>query len=315
MRRTRWPWALLFIGVVVVIAVLATSWNWVLVANSRSMLDVARDKWANSNQRGDSPWLGIVLGSLGFGILIFVFSIFFAKVLREMRLNQMQKDFLANITHELKTPLASLELSSNLLKTPQNLDESEKKELWETHDIELLRLRDEIEQLLISSRWEQFQEKPQLQSVSIEEWLQKSMKRWNRKLPKGSRIKRLGQSLDKPIEADPALLNLIANNIIDNAIKFSGSLAPQIEIESINHGDDHWSLHFRDHGIGFESDDSELIFKRFKRLKHLQRKSIPGTGLGLHLASSAAKAMDIKLIAFSDGPTQGACFTLKGRFL
>jgi two-component system phosphate regulon sensor histidine kinase PhoR len=310
MRRNRWPWAVLFVVVVLVIAMLATSWNLVLVENYRTMIDVAREKWANKEEA--SPWLGIVLGSLGFGILIFVFSIFFAKLLREMKLNQAQKDFLANITHELKTPLASLELSSNLLRNPQNLSPQEMTELWENHDMELRRLRDEIERLLTSSKWEQFQEKPHLQSLPLYSWLEDTLKKWSRKLPKDAKLQILGSAVNLQVEADPALLDLITSNIFDNALKFCGNKPPSIEV-SLEVIEDIWRLHIRDQGIGFETDKSELLFKRFKRLKHLTRTAIPGSGLGLHLASTAAKAMDMKLMAFSEGPNRGACFTLQGK--
>lgn len=308
MRRTRLPWALLFVIVVVIIAVLATSWNWVLVESSRNIFDAARNKWADQSP----PWLGIVLGSLGFGLLIFVFSIFFAKLLREMRLNQLQKDFLAKITHELKTPLASLELSSSLLKNPDRLSDQEKIELWNNHDAELQRLRDEIEQLLTSSRWEQYQDKPLLQRIHLEEWLEEILNKWQRKIPQHTIMKRSGVKLEFNVDADPQLLDLILNNLIGNSLKFNGINPPEIFIDTEITLDKMWIIHVRDKGIGFRSEDSQNVFKRFLRLKHAHKVAIPGSGLGLHLASQAAKSMKMQLTAFSEGHHKGACFSLKG---
>jgi signal transduction histidine kinase len=317
-HRKRWPWVLLFVSVLILIAALATTWNWVLVQNYNKMIELAKDHWVLRTQGIDTPpWVSLTVGTLGFSALIVLFALFFAKILREMRLNQLQKDFLANMTHELKTPLASLELSASLLKKESALSPEDRSELWQTHDIELQRLRDEIEQLLTTSRWEQFQEPPHMSPVDLETWLSESLVRWKRTLPTGAQITRQGDDLSGLVLIDPALIKLISGNLLDNARKFAGPRPPVITLHTrrFDSGDNNsWSISFSDQGLGFEPVDASKVFKRFLRLKHRSQHAIPGSGLGLHLALSASRAMGLELEAHSDGPGQGATFTLRGHF-
>ncbi len=317
-HRKRWPWVLLFISVVILIAGLATTWNWVLVQNYKQMIELAKDRWVLRTQGFDTPpWLSLIFGTLGFSALIVLFALFFAKVLREMRLNQLQKDFLANMTHELKTPLASLELSASLLKKGVELSREDWTELWQTHDIELQRLRDEIERLLTASRWEQFQERPHLTPVNLEEWLSQSLTRWRRMLPPEATLERSGDLLDGIVSMDHDLMKLITGNIVDNARKFSGPRPLTLHIRtqrSQSASEERWSIIFEDQGLGFDPNEASKIFKRFQRLKHNSSQAIPGTGLGLHLALSASRAMNFELSGASDGPNRGARFGISGRF-
>ncbi|MEO5667292.1 MAG: HAMP domain-containing sensor histidine kinase [Bdellovibrionota bacterium] len=310
-HRKRWPWILLFVSVMVIIAVLMTSWNWVLVQHYNRMILLAKDQWTSRSQ--EAPWLSAILGTLGFSTLIVLFALFFAKILREMKLNQLQRDFLANMTHELKTPLASLELSASLLKKGTALPDDDRSTLWQTHDTELRRLREEIERLLTASRWEQFHDKPDFADVDLEAWLHKSMEKWKRMLPMDAKLVRIGDPLVGVATLDVSLLALITGNLIDNARKFSGSRPLTMSIRT-RVLDDAWDLSFKDDGLGFAPDEATKIFNRFQRLKHRSDHAIPGTGLGLHLAKSASQAMNLELRAASAGPDKGARFVLSGRF-
>jgi signal transduction histidine kinase len=317
-QRKRWPWILLFVSVMVIIAVMATSWNWVLVQNYNKMILVAKDRWTQRGELETPPWLSTIFGTLGFSALIVLFALFFAKILREMKINQLQKDFLANITHELKTPLASLELSSSLLKKGGDISPEDRDVLWQAHDAELKRLRDEIDRLLAASRWEQFHDKPDLHPVSIEAWLSEALVQWQRMLPAGATLVREGDPLEGLALVDVKLLALITSNLIDNARKFSGAKPAHITVRTrrlSGAGQAWWSLRFEDQGLGFGPNDATKLFKRFERLEHRNDHAIAGSGLGLHLALEAARAMNLELEASSDGPTKGARFTLKGRLL
>lgn len=315
-QRKRWPWILLFVSVILIIAALATSWNWVLVQNYNKMLLVAKDRWALRTQGFDTPpWLGAILGTLGFSALIVLFALFFAKILREMKLNQLQKDFLANMSHELKTPIASLELAASLLKKGSSLSEDDRSILWQTHDIELRRLRDEIERLLAASRWEQFHDKPDLSPVELETWLLEAMKRWERMLPPSATLRREGEKFEGQALLDVDLLKLVTANLVDNARKFSGSRPIEIILRTRQlerGGRTYWSLSFEDNGLGFPPNENQKVFKRFQRLDHRADHAIPGSGLGLHLALNACHAMNLDLNAESDGPDKGARFTIQG---
>ena len=318
-HKKRWLWSLLFITVLLLIVGLGVWWNWVLVHNYNAMIELAKDRLLQIPHGSKRlPWLSLILGSLGFATLVILFVLFFVKMLREMKLNQMQKDFLANMTHELKTPLASLELSSSLLKKSGSLSPQDRDDLWQAHQSELSRLRDEIERLLTASRWEQFHEAPSLVRFDLETWLQASMVQWRRMLPSNATLKRLGDTFEGQVSLDPNLLKLITSNLIDNARKFCGTNPPHITLRTTQYSRDKsqgWIIVFEDQGLGFTENDTKKIFKRFARLAHANDHSIPGTGLGLHLAMSACEAMHLRLDAASEGHNKGARFFLKGHFV
>lgn len=298
-RKRRWFWITLFVLGVVLLAGLATGWNIVLVLKFQQV-----------------PWMGLILGTLGFVVVLGGLILFFVRLLQEMRLNQLQSEFIAAISHELKTPIATLELSASLLKQG-GLEPDEVQKLWSSHDAELKRLKSQVESLLEAARWQAKQATPELVPLQLESWLNGAVPRWRQILGPWGKLERQGDPLDCTARLDPAMLDLVMDNLFDNARKFARG-APHVVIRS--HmlepvqpwKKPRWSIEIQDSGWGFDSSDSERIFKRFFRAKKETPYSIPGTGLGLYLASSASRAMGIELSGESLGKGRGAIFTLTG---
>src|SRR5581483_3965232 len=143
--KRRWLWVILFVWVMLLLAILATGWNVVLVQDYRRLMEVARSvsrAGVSAPVSTTPPWASVVLGTLGFLAALGIMAGFFVRLLNEMRLNQLQAEFLAAVSHELKTPLASLELTSTLLRE-KSADPAEEGRLWESHDAELKRLKEE----------------------------------------------------------------------------------------------------------------------------------------------------------------------------
>jgi signal transduction histidine kinase len=113
-------------------------------------------------------------------------------------------------------------------------------------------------------------------------------------------------------------MNLIADNLLDNARKFARG-EPRVRIESRVIAarrpwqKPRWQLEIRDEGWGFRSEDAARIFQRFVRSRTSAPYAIPGTGLGLYLAASACRAQGLRLEGRSEGPGRGAVFTLTGK--
>jgi signal transduction histidine kinase len=304
-RKNRWKWIALFAIVAVLLFVLATGWNVVLVQDYRLMMKLAHER----TQR--VPWVGLVVGTLGFIIAMAGLFMMFFRLLHEMRLNQQQSEFLATVSHELKTPLATIELSAELLRTG-NLSADEARELWNSHEAELRRLKEGVGELLEAARWDSTGV-PILESrVHLESWLKDSLERWRKMLGPHAQLEREGVPLDCDVMADRGLLNLITDNLLDNARKFSRNSSPKITIRSKmdNKG---WKLEVKDYGWGFDPNESDNIFKRFVRAESGAPYAVPGTGLGLYLASSASRAMKMQLHGESAGKGKGATFVIEGR--
>ena len=147
------------------------------------------------------------------------------------------------------------------------------------------------------------------------------MNRWTELLGPSALLIREGESLSFPVSLEVRTLNLIVDNLLDNARKFARE-RPEVVIRTRlihpnspkKHGKKPtgWQIEIEDHGWGFDPAHSKKIFGRFIRARSLAPYAIPGTGLGLYLAQTASKALRLKLTAESQGNGQGAKFTLEG---
>ena len=299
--KHRWVWVVIFIAAVLLLGTLATGWNVVLIERMREveLRPVPQPK----------SWLGIILGTLGFVGLLGGMILFFVRLLQEMKLNQLQSEFIAAVSHELKTPIATLELSSSLIREAE-LTEEEKKKLWASHDAELSRLKDQVEALLEAAQWQSNVMEARTHVIVLEEWVEESLERWRHILGPGATLERAGDPLPCRISVDVRMLNRIVDNLIDNARKFARG-TPEVTIRTEMDGE-FWRLKVLDRGWGFDPADADRIMKRFVRGKSDAPYSIPGTGLGLYLATVACKAMGIHLRAESAGHGRGAQFSLEG---
>ncbi len=308
MKKRSWLWVFLFISVIVLLGTLATGWNLVLVRDHLNLLELA-EKLPKPPVPRRGPWLSLILGSVGFLMVILGLVLFFVKVLREMKLNQAQSEFIASMSHELKTPIATIELCSSLLRLGATPAESQT--LWTSYDSELRRLKEQVDTLLEAARWQAHDDRLQPEKIQLENWLNSALGRWKTILGPDAQIRRRGDRLDGTTVIDPRALDLISDNLVDNAKKFSRGTT-RLTVES-QLDRKKWRLRFTDEGWGFHPQDSEKIFKRFKRGKSVAPYSVPGTGLGLFLAASASKASGLKLTGVSNGLELGATFTIEGR--
>jgi len=309
-RKHRVLWSVLFAVGAILITSLVLGWNVVLISNYRKMALLARN--FTGHTEADQPWTSITLGTLGLIAAMAIIILFFVKLLKEMKINQQQAEFLASISHELKTPIAAIDLSSSLIRAG-GISEDEILRLWKTHDEELQRLRDEVETLLEAARWQSNHALLKNISIPLESWLEESFTRWRGRLGPHAVIDRQGDRLDDTIvQADLRTLNLITDNIVDNARKYSKG-TPEVIIRTTKAEGGRWKIQFVDRGMGFGTDDSRQIFKRFFRGRNPTNHAIPGTGLGLYLAQSASRALGMHLKGESPGTGEGATFTLEGR--
>lgn len=299
--KRRWVWVVIFIAAVLLLGTLATGWNVVFIERMR--------EFQPKPTPHASGWGGMVLGTLGFVGLLGGMILFFVRLLQEMKLNQLQSEFIAAVSHELKTPIATLELSSSLIQAG-GLTGDESERLWASHDAELARLKDQLEALLEAAQWQARAMETRSTTILLEEWITESLKRWKHMLGPGAAIRREGEPLDCRIEVDVRLLNRITDNLIDNARKFARG-SPEVTIHTQLDGE-YWRLSVRDQGWGFEPMEAERILRRFSRAKSSAPYSIPGTGLGLYLAAVACKALGLQLRAESKGAGKGAEFLLEG---
>lgn len=302
-------WVFIFILGLGLAAYLATSYNVELVHNIG---------WEQT------PWGKIIVGAIGFIGIIGALILFFARLLREMRINQVQADFLDRISHELRTPLSSLTLLSDLLRNRDHpLSPEESGRLWASHDSELARLRTDVELLLQAARLRESRLRVNLDRVDLESWMKDRWGSFQSLLGAESEIVLTGDPFPRAVMIDPDLFELILRNLFDNARKFAMG-RPRVEVrrETVHSRfffrTTRWRISVVDQGLGFTPGRERALFKRFSRLEGepegKKGHSIPGTGLGLYLSASAAKAMGLMLIGRSLGEGRGAEFVIEGYF-
>jgi len=314
-RNQKWLWLLLGIALLVLVGALGTSWNLVILYNYEKMVALAEARWGRSlpEEWRDYPWWTIGLGSFGFLSILALSIVMTWKLLLEMRANQAQSEFLALISHELKSPLATLELSSDLLEAQSDKKPGTEK-LWRSHKSELQRLKIEIERLLTASRWDGVRDFPSSETLDLNAWILSRESRWRAVLGERSELRIQLPSETVWAVGNSDYLDLIANNLIDNARKFAIDNQAKMEISlSVQQTEKQrtWKMQFQDHGIGFEMKLRRKIFRRFYRAPELDRRSA-GSGLGLYIANRAARTLRWKLSASSPGPNQGSCFSIEG---
>ena len=249
--------------------------------------------------------------STGIIFLIFVFFAYTIGVLfREKRLGSIRNDFVNNMTHELKTPLATIQLSAEVLKQEKTrLDQDRMNTYIGIIETETQRLKDQLEKVLqLSSltprkrniRWEDFDVHGIIQDA------------YNANLERvsdsGGALKLDLKATKCIIHADRVHISNIIYNLMDNAIKYTDNI-PEIEVSTYNHKRC-IRIDFKDNGIGINRRQQRLIFDRFYRVPTGNIHDVKGFGLGLFYVKTMLKAQKGKIFVKSE-LGKGSVFTLE----
>ncbi|MDP9075740.1 MAG: ATP-binding protein [Actinomycetota bacterium] len=226
-------------------------------------------------------------------------------VSEKRRLEAVRRDFVANISHELKTPVGALSLVAETLEGED--DPAIVARLSHRMRTEAERLGRIIEDLLDLSRIEA-EESPSWDPLEVPVVLAQAIDRLRPAAEhRGIRLE-VNEPGDLQIRGDRRQLVSAVHNLVDNAIKYSeNSSAVQV---TVSHGDGWVEIAVADHGIGIPSRDLERIFERFYRVDRARSRDTGGTGLGLaivrHVASNHGGEVTV---ASHEG--EGSTFTLR----
>lgn len=230
-------------------------------------------------------------------------------LVREIRRNEQHDAFINAVTHELKTPVASIRLYLETLLT-HAVDEDKRKEFYRIMLDDSDRLLSTIEQVLRTGRAGSSRRKLQRLPIDLGAVVEQSLDRIRKvhQVPEGGLEYHAGPRVT--ILGDQNEVESAVSNLIENAVKYSGhNVHVSVEIE-MSPGK-YVSLRVKDQGAGIPRAELKRIFKRFHRVPGPLATRVKGTGLGLFIVRSVAKRHGGRVWAESEGPGRGSTFLLQ----
>jgi len=262
--------------------------------------------WVLLNWRtGILLFLGVILLTMIIGGIV-LNTIF---LVREIRLNAQHDAFINAVTHELKTPIASIRLYLETLQT-RAVDETKRREFYRIMLEDCERLLATIEQVLRTGRIGASARKRNLTEIDFAGVVEKSVERVRalHRVPAESLEYRPGPPVR--MVGDPEEVQAAVSNLLDNAVKYSGKdVHVKVETERVNGR--YVALRVTDRGPGIPKRELKRIFKRFYRVPGTLALRVKGTGLGLYIVGSVAKRHGGRAWAESEGPGHGSTFVLQ----
>ncbi len=248
-----------------------------------------------------------ITGLLLFVLLFFGYALWV--IIRQRQLTDIQKVFINNLTHELKTPISSISLSALVLSDEKILENPAR--LFEYTRIineQSNRLAKSVEKVLSLSALEKNKLQLVNEQIDLNEFVNRNVTRFQEsELGQKTRITLTGFLEHPRIWADPFHLGNIMQNILENGVKYCKEL-PKIEI-SLKEKGKYLQLAISDNGIGIPMEERQKIFSKFYRVPTGNLHDVKGFGLGLDYVSRIVKAHHWK-ISVDGNKNGGSTFTL-----
>jgi two-component system phosphate regulon sensor histidine kinase PhoR len=263
----------------------------------------------------------IVLRSLGWNLIasllftIIILSAFYLTVrtmLQQKKLGEMKNDFINNMTHEFKTPLATISLAVDAMRNDKVIDNREKLGYFSgIIKEENQRMNRQVETILKASQFERQDVELALKPVSLHQTIRQVVDNFALQLEHvGGTVTLFLHATDDSVLADEVHLSNLVNNLVDNAIKYAREgVPPRIQINTASNGKT-ISLRIEDNGMGMSRDTLKRIFEKFYRAHTGNRHNVKGFGLGLSYVKSVTEALGGKIKADST-LGKGSVFTLE----
>ncbi len=254
--------------------------------------------------------LGLVLSSLLFtSVIISAFALTIRTLLKQKKISEIKNDFISNMTHEFKTPLATISLATDALNNSKVKSDPEKLSYYtEIIKEENKRMNKQVETILQASQFEKEEIKLTLKPIDVHELIEHVKENTSLQIEERNGI--LSTNLlatNHKIMADEVHFSNIIFNLLDNAIKYSKD-NPTIQIDTRSIGKT-IEISFTDNGIGMSKETINNIFEKFYRAHTGNLHNVKGFGLGLTYVKQVVVAHNAK-IKVSSIVGKGSVFTL-----
>lgn len=236
-------------------------------------------------------------GLFFLALILFAAAFVYRSVRRQFRVQQQQQNFMMAVTHELKTPIAVARLN---LETMQkySLDPEKQKRLIKTTLDETSRLNFLTNNILIASQLEGGGYSFSKEELDLSDLLKDCMQDFRNRFPDRVFHEEIEQDVD--VKGDPMLLQMLINNLLENAVKYS----PREQPVSASLSGKHQSVQLviSDQGPGIPDDEKKKIFSKFYRIGNEATRKTQGTGLGLYLCSKIIHDHNADILVTNNTP-------------
>lgn len=250
-----------------------------------------------------------IFSSLVLVLVIVFFSYTLFIILKQKRLSEVQKDFINNMTHEFKTPIATIAISTEVLKNPTIIQHPERLLNYATIiESENHRLKQHVERVLQMAKLDKDHIELKRENVNLHDVIEEVVRGMRVPLQeKGGEVILNLQAEQPMIHVDKLHITNVIYNLLDNAIKYCNGI-PVIAImtkQSIKT----LTLEIKDNGIGIHDADQRKIFQKFYRVPTGNIHNVKGFGLGLNYVKQIVESHKGK-VGLTSQPGDGSLFSI-----
>ena len=254
----------------------------------------------------------LIAGLVVFTVLIIAaFTVTIRTLLHQKKLSEIKSDFINNMTHELKTPISTIGLAADLLRSESVASsEEQRNQLADMIKSENDRMHQQVQTILDEAQMDREGIHPRRTTVSLHKLLNTLRDRFKLKLEEeGGNLNFRLESSEDQVQIDDVLIANMFNNLVDNAIKYHREGVPPDITITTKDARKYIRVRVEDNGIGMTKETMSRIFERFYRAHTGNLHNVKGFGIGLSYVKSIADAHGIK-IRVESTVGKGSIFTI-----
>lgn len=251
------------------------------------------------------PFVGGIVLLVGLSLAL---VLIFRHLNIQIRLTALYDTFIANVTHELKSPLSSIQLYLETLNS-RDVPEEKRREFYNLMMRDAERLKNLINSILEIALMEKKKLRGDFESYKADETIKEIILESAEQFQLKESVIKFNGNADCEVLLDRSSIKTVFDNLVDNSMKYGIN---ELEINvNFKCNTKKIEIEFADNGIGIPQDEIKKIFQKFHRIYDIDIPNVKGTGLGLYVVKEIIKNHKGKISAYSDGKGKGSNFKIE----